>query len=187
DHIIAVGGYAGLNDRWEAYKEAVGHDKPLRYQIATHHHTDHLGGMGDAEALGVIFVTPSNAVANINTAAGTKISEDRLVLLDEKMTLGPVEIYDIATNHQESYALVYIPSVKAVFQADHYTGLYEDAIAPAALGSVKLKEAIDGLGFDVEMVLSAHGRKPVSWGDFSAAVAAYVPNPCPNNRPICRG
>ena len=187
DHVIAVGGYVGLQGRVDAYREVAGHEKPLRYQIVTHHHTDHLGGMADALALGATFVTPSNAVGNLNTAAGEEVPGDRLMLLDEKMTLGPVEIYDIWTNHMESMALVYIPSAKAVFQADHYTGLYEgDAPSPAGLGTVLFKQAVDDLGLDVETVLSAHGRKPVPWSELEAAVAAYDPDPCPTNRAICR-
>ena len=188
DHVIAVGGYAGLQARYDAYKEAAGHAKPVRYQIVTHHHTDHLGGMAEAFALGAHFVTPANAVDNLNTAAGEAIAEDRLTVLDGKMTLGPVEIYDIYTNHMESMALVYIPSVKAVFQADHYTSMYTgDALSPAGRGTVMLKEAIEALGLDVDTVLSAHGRKAISWAEFVSAAASYDPDPCPANRAICRG
>ncbi len=187
DHIIGVGGYAGLADRFTAYKEAAGHDKPLRYQIATHHHTDHLGGMADAFALGAIFVTPANAVANVNTAAGEEIPEERIQIIDGKMTLGPVEVYDISTNHAESYALAYIPGAKAAFQADHYNGNYADAPSLAGTSSVSIKNAIDDLNIDVDVLLSAHGRKASSWEDFEAAVAAYDPRPCASGRAICRG
>lgn len=187
DHIIGVGGYAGLADRFTAYKEAAGHDKPLHYQIATHHHTDHLGGMADAFALGATFVTPENAVANLNNAVGEDIPDDRLTVLDGKMTLGPVEIYDISTNHAESFALAYIPGAKAAFQADHYTGNYVDGPSLAGTSSVHLKNAIDDLGIDVDTLLSAHGRKASSWTDFEAAVAAYDPRPCASGRAICRG
>ena len=109
------------------------------------------------------------------------------MVLGDKMTLGPVEIHDVSTNHMASMALVYIPSAKAVFQADHYTGNYEgDAPSPAGLGTPMLKQRIDELGLDVDWVLSAHGRKPVSWGEFEAAAAAYQGDPCIGNRPICR-
>ena len=185
DHIIGVGGYAGLSDRFDAYKETTGSDKPLRYQVVTHHHTDHLGGMADALALGATFVTPANAVDNVNAAAGEDISEDRLMIIDGSLTLGPVEVYDIATNHAESYALAYVPEGGIAFQADHYNSLYEDAPSSAGLSAVKLKEAIDGLGVNVSTLLSAHGRAPIPWTAFEAAVAAYNPDPCPSGRAIC--
>ncbi len=187
DHVIAVGGYGGLQARYDAYKEAAGHDKPLRYQIVTHHHTDHLGGMADANAMGATFVTPANAVGNLNTAAGEDIPEDRLQVLDEKMTLGPVEIYDISTNHMASMALVYIPSIKAVFQADHYNGTYAgDVVSPGGSGTVALKKAIAALDLDVDTVLSAHGSKIIPWSEFEAAATNYDPDPCPGGRAICR-
>ncbi|WFL77513.1 hypothetical protein P7228_00165 [Altererythrobacter arenosus] len=188
DHLIAVGGYAGLQARYDAYKEATGSTKPIRYQVVTHHHTDHLGGMADALGLGAIFVTPENAVANVRTAAGADIPEDRLMVLDGSMTLGPVQIYDVATNHMESMALVYIPAASAIFQADHYTGLYEGAApTPVGAGTVYLKNHIEALGLDVATILSAHGRKAVTWEEFSAAVAGYDGQPCKSGRPICSG
>jgi len=186
DHIIGVGGYAGLADRFTAYKEAAGHDKPLRYQIATHHHTDHLGGMGDAFTLGAIFVTPENAVANISTAVGETVPEDRLQIIDGHMSLGPVEIHDIATSHAESYALAYLPSINTAFQADHYNGNYVDGPSGAGIGTLTLARAIGELGLDVDILLSAHGRKANPWAEVEAAIAAYDPTPCIGDRAICR-
>ncbi|MCB2113556.1 MAG: hypothetical protein R3C42_07925 [Parvularculaceae bacterium] len=186
DHVIAVGGYAGLKARYDAYKDAVGHSKPIRYQIVTHHHTDHLGGMADALALGATFVSPANAVENVSVAAGETPPADRLIVLDGEMTLGPVKIYDIATSHAESYALVYAPGAKVAFQADHYTGNYEgDTPTSAGVGAVTLKKAIDDLGLDVDILLSAHGRKAVPWAEFETAVENYDASPCPSGRAIC--
>ena len=186
DHLIAVGGYAGLQARYDAYKEATSSTKPIRYQVVTHHHTDHLGGMADALALGVTFVSPENAVANVRTAAGAEIPEDRMVVLDGSMTLGPVQLHDVATNHMESMALAYIPAAKAIFQADHYTGIYEGTVpTPIGPGSVHLKKRIEELGLEVDTILSAHGRKAVTWGEFSEAVAGYDGQPCKSGRPIC--
>jgi glyoxylase-like metal-dependent hydrolase (beta-lactamase superfamily II) len=184
--VIAAGGYPGLEARYDAYKEAAGHEKPLRYQIVTHHHTDHLGGMAEALALGATFVAPENAVANLNTAAGEEIPEERLQILDGELSLGPVEIHDIWSSHAESYALVYVPAANAVFQADHYGGLFVDGPSPAGVSAVTLKAAIERLGLDVDTVLSAHNRKAEPWANFEAAVADYNPAPCPSGRAICR-
>lgn len=186
DHVIAVGGYAGLQARFDAYKAETGADKPLRYQVATHHHTDHLGGMREAFDLGAIIVTPENAVANIESALGEPLPEDRRMLVEDGMALGPVTIHDVWTNHMESMAVVYVPSAKAVFQADHYTGLYIDEPAPGTRATELFVKALDEAGLEVDTVLSAHGRKAVSWTEIEAAVAALNTDPCPTNRAICR-
>ena len=185
DHVIAVGGSAGLQERVEAYREATGADKPLRYQIATHHHTDHLDSMPAAFELGANFIAPAAAVENLKAAVGDALSDERITVLDKKLSLGPVDIHEITTSHAQSYALVYVPAIKAVFQADHYNGVYQDAVSPANVGSVSLKDAVDALGLDVAIVLSAHGREATPWADFVEAVEAFDPQPCIRQRAIC--
>lgn len=186
DHLIAAGGYAGLKARYDAFKEATGNSKPIRYQVVTHHHTDHLGGIAEALELGAILVTPENAVANVRTAAGADIADDRIILVEDGMALGPVTIHDIATNHMESMALVHIPTAGAIFQADHYTGVYEGTTPSAAgRGTVELKKRIEESGLDVRTILSAHGRKQVGWDEFAAAAASFDGTPCKSGRPIC--
>lgn len=186
DHVISAGGYAGFKDRNEAYKKAAGHDKPLRYHVVTHHHTDHLGGMADAFALGASFVTPANAVDNLNTAVGQTVPSDRVRIVSGAMTLGPVAVHDVWTNHAESNALVYVPAAKIAFETDHYGGVYVDAPTPAGRSAVFLKNAIGRAGLDVATLVSEHNRKVSTWAEFSAAVAAYQPDPCPRARAICR-
>lgn len=186
DTIIGVGGSAGLADRFTAYKEATGQDKPLSHQIATHHHTDHLASMPDALALGATIIAPAEAVANVQTAAGADLTDDRLVILEDTMDLGPVKIATVSTGHVEALAVVYVPSAKIVFQVDHYNSNLESGIAPANGNGATFKAAFDAFDLDIETILSGHGRKAVAWSDFAQAVADYDPAPCKSNRPICR-
>lgn len=186
DHVIGMGGTAGLKDRFDAYQKAAGRQKPLRYQIATHHHTDHLAGMADAFALGATFVAPKNAVGNLKTAVGPALGDDRIQTIDGSRTIGPVVAHDIVTNHAESNALVYVPSAKIAFETDHYGGLYADAPTPAGRSATHLKRAIEGLSLDVATLISEHNRKAVPWAEFAAAADAWRHDPCPGARPICR-
>ena len=43
DGVVAAGGYPALTARYDRFKEESGVHKPLRYQIVTHHHNDHVG------------------------------------------------------------------------------------------------------------------------------------------------
>ena len=43
-------------------------DRPLRYQVVTHHHSDHLGGIGEALDLGATLVTVAGNVEPITEA-----------------------------------------------------------------------------------------------------------------------
>ncbi|MGB0907484.1 MAG: hypothetical protein ACPGVT_08320 [Maricaulaceae bacterium] len=187
DHIIGVGGYGGLKERFEAYQAAHGGDKPLRYQIVTHHHTDHLAGIADALELGAILVTPPSAVANIKKVAGEPIAGDRLQIIDDKKTsVGPVDVHIISTTHAQEYALAYVPSVKAVYQADHYNGSYKNQGSPVNHAAMSMKTEIERLGLDVDYLYSAHTRKAEPWAVFEAMSKTYVAGPCPTGRKICR-
>ncbi|MEL6868444.1 MAG: MBL fold metallo-hydrolase [Pseudomonadota bacterium] len=188
DYLIAVGGSAGLKNRYEAYKARLSLDtKPLRYVIVTHHHGDHLAGMREASELGVTFISPSMAVERLKHHGGDGLTDSDIKVLDQKMTLGPVEIYDIVTAHVGSYALVYVPEDKTVFQVDHYGGYYRDGPSAANWSAATLKAEIDRLGLDVDIILSGHHRKAESYDMFLTSLASYYRSgPCPTQRAICR-
>ena len=187
DYVIAVGGLAGLKDRYEAYKTEHGSEaKPLRYMIVNHHHGDHLGGMKDASDLGVTFVSPKMAVESVKKHAGEGLTDSDILVLDKQMTLGPVEIYDIATAHVGSFALVYVPEDKTVFQVDHYGGYYKNGPSFANRSAATLKAEIDRLGLDVDVILSGHHRKAEPYTMFLTSLKKYYrPGPCPTGRAIC--
>ena len=188
DYLIAVGGSAGLKDRYEAYKAERGADiKPLRYMIVTHHHGDHLAGMKDASGLGATFISPKMAVESVKKHAGDGLTDSDMLVLDKQMTLGPVEIHDIATAHVGSFALVYVPEDKIVFQVDHYGGYYKDGPSAANRSAATLKIEIDRLGLDVDIILSGHHRKAEPYTMFLTSLKSYYrPGPCPTKRAICR-
>lgn len=187
DHVIAVGGNGGFKERYEAYAEALGEAaKPLRTVIATHHHGDHLAGMSEAKALGSKFIVPKMAVESVKRHAET-ITDADITVLTDTLDLGPVQIHNIATNHVGSFALVYVPSDKTIFQVDHYTGRFKDAPSYVNPAAYSLYENVQALGLDVDYILDGHGRKAEPWSVFQKAVDTfYVAGPCPSGRKICR-
>ena len=185
DGVVAVGGYAGLQDRVTHYREIAGHEKPLTHQIVTHHHTDHLGGMGDAFTLGAIFVTPEAAIANLRNAVGEEIPEDRLVTLSDIGKAGPFDIFVVPTSHVEAIALAYHPDSKTIFQVDHYNSNQVDGFSPGNVNTASLKAAIDKLDIEVDHVLSGHGPVIVPWVEFTRIASEVGEDRCPSKRPIC--
>ena len=188
DYLIAVGGSAGFKDRYEAYKAEHGSNaKPLRYMIVTHHHGDHLAGMKDASNLGATFISPKMAVEGLKKHGGNGLTDSNIRVLDKKMTLGPVEIHGIATSHVGSFALVYVPEDKTVFQVDHYGGYYKNGPSLATRSAATLKDEIDRLGLDVDVILSGHHRKAEPYTMFLTSLKEYYrPGLCPTRRAICR-
>lgn len=188
DYLIAVGGSAGLKDRYEAYKAEHGSDtKPIRYMIVTDHHGDHLAGMKYANDIGATFISPKMAVESLKKHVGEGLTDSDIKVLDKKMTLGPIEIHDIATSHVGSFALVYVPEDKTVFQVDHYGGYFKEGPSFALRTAATLKNEIDRLGLDVNVILSGHHRKAEPYTMFLTSLKKYYhPGLCPTRRSICR-
>lgn len=185
DYLIGLGGYGGLKNRYDAYVEANG-EKPLRYLILTHHHSDHIEGAADALDLGATLVMPETARQNVNAAVGSDVPAEKLMILtDEKTTIDGVDIHMISTTHVQNYALLYVPSSKAVFQEDLYNNNIKTRAARVTKTSLSLKTEVGSLGLDVEHILGAHSRKVESWADFAMQANMPVLGRCPSKRPIC--
>jgi len=185
-NIVGVGAYAGLTERFEAYQEETGTPKKLRNHVVTHHHSDHIGGAGEGYALGAMLLMPADTVVPVKAAIEGPTSESRLQAVSAKQTLGPFELYPFTTGHAAENLLVYVPSAKAIFQADHYGSAYKDEVGNLNENAVMFHDAVKALGLDVDILLSAHGRKQESWAAFSKAVDERQPFSCFKSRKICR-
>lgn len=188
DYFVASGGYTALTDRFNALKENTGIDKPLRYQIVTHHHSDHVGGIPEAAALGATFVTVAEDVPTLQATLEAPLGEDRYMLVEGRTSLadGKVEIYDITTAHADHYLLVYLPEINRVFSADHFGTALEEGLPPANRNMTTFRTAVEALNLDIDGFIDAHSPRMLTMADLRAATAGYREVPCPNNASICR-
>lgn len=186
DHIVAVGGYGGFADRFEAYKDETKSDKPLKYLVATHHHQDHIQGVPDAYELGATILVPPLAQEAIKEEIGGNVDEARIVDITQDQKMGEMMIHLAPTTHAAQNAFIYFPTIKAALSADHYGNNAVEGASPAFFNALSLHKVLDGLDWDIETLLDIHAQKPTNWQDFDAAVKAYDPSPCPSNRKICR-
>jgi glyoxylase-like metal-dependent hydrolase (beta-lactamase superfamily II) len=187
--VVGCGGYAGLTQRFERFQQESGSHRPLRYQVVSHHHSDHLGGMGEALDLGATLVTVTENIEPIKEASRRDIEGGRFLTMGERMTLGSdegrVELYNVSTIHAKNYLLVYVPSTRTLFMADHFNTPYETGAPVAGLNTVSMNEALEPLDINYKKIVTAHGARVYSAGDFSASVKAYRDFDCPQDRPLC--
>ena len=152
-------------------------NKPVRWVVPTHHHSDHFGGVRAYAAAGATTVTtpgnldlfrrvvaapmstmspnaarlPAGAAPRVEAIAGK-----RRVFTDGTRT---VEIHDVGpTPHAEEALVAWVPSAGILFHAD----LIEAADGVALPGSsspttVRLAEYIRSQGWDVRVFAGAHG------------------------------
>lgn len=187
--VIGAGGYPGLTQRLARFREETGNFRPLAYQVVTHHHQDHLGGMDEAVAMGATLVTVADTVSTLRDNSSTTLADERFLLVDERLTLGvgdgEVQLFDVSTNHSASNLLVYLRSQRILFMADHFGNPFAEGITTANSNTASMAAALAPLELDIRRIVTAHNGRVYSKKDFDAAVEAYTPFPCPADRPLC--
>jgi len=179
DHVVSVGGTAGVPERIKKLREVV-EDKPIRYGVLTHHHNDHLVGVTAYEDEGAtIFTVKDHEEVVRNTAQNG--AELKLQFVDGKAALNSggrtVELYDIGpTPHSEHLVVAYLPDEKLLFEADHFPNPGNGRFPPAQPVTQRLAEAIAERGLEVETIIGAHSPWQASMQDLQAALALRPKN-----------
>jgi glyoxylase-like metal-dependent hydrolase (beta-lactamase superfamily II) len=163
-------------------------NKPIRYVVSTHHHFDHSGGLRTYVAEGSTIVThasnkpywektfmaPATIVPDAQSTAHKKPSTqavtDKYVITDGKQS---IEVYNTTGDgHTDELLVAYIPSVKALVEADSFSPGPPNAPAPSPVpaNALVLYDNIQRLKLDVSTVVGIHGRGPVSIDEFKKFV-----------------
>lgn len=187
--IIGCGGYTGLAQRLETFREQTGSHRPLRYQVVTHHHSDHLGGIDEALSLGATLVAVDEVVPQIRKYSQQTPESARFLAVNGRMTLGEgdgrVEIYDVSTIHSFSNLLFYVPATRTLFMADHFGSPYAEGVPQANVNTASMAEALEPLDINFNRIVTAHTARVYSARDFESSVQRYRDYDCPDDRPLC--
>ena len=161
-------------------------DKPIRFLVATHHHSDHASGARAYMAEGAsIIVAPEHKrfFEQLGSAPYTItqdalahnprqpileiVSEKKRVIMDRNQT---VEIHEIGPlTHSNEMLIAYLPKQKILFQSDLFNpvmpgnkeGVTSDMIWHGIdrNDTIELLKRIKTLGLDVETIIGTHGRR----------------------------
>ncbi|MBT4520995.1 MAG: hypothetical protein HOC23_13420 [Halieaceae bacterium] len=188
--IVAAGGYPGLRQRLARFREETGSYQPLVYQVVTHHHQDHLGGLGEAIEMGARLVTVGDNIDVIKASTRRELEPGRFLLVGNRVTLGSgsnrVEVYEVATLHAASYLVVYVPGSRTLFIADHFGSPYAEGIPTANRNTVSLHAALEPLDLNYNKIITAHGGRVFSARDFNKSVADFDESACPADKQLCQ-
>ena len=115
-------------------RETVG-DKPIRYLLTTHHHSDHTGGIRGYVAEGATVVTHANneeVIREILTRPHTlkpdslalsgrepqiEVVEDTRTITDGNRT---IELMHVPNSHANGYLAIYMPKERLLFESDMF-------------------------------------------------------------------
>lgn len=172
DYFVASGGYRGLKERFEAVKAFAGVDKPLNFQVVSHHHNDHLGGMKEAAELGAVFVTVKEHVNSIRESAGMDLADERFVIVERSGSVaeGKLKVVDFPTGHSSHLLVSYIPGAKIAFSADTFFSRQEAGAPSGNEGLNALKKMFADHKLDVEYIAAAHSGRVLTSADLDAAI-----------------
>ena len=172
DYFVASGGYRGLKDRFDAVKAYAGVDKPLKFQVVSHHHNDHLGGMKEAVELGASFVTVKEHIASIRQSAGVAIADDRFIIVEGSGSVagGKLMVVDFPTGHTSHLLVSYIPGAKTAFTADTFFSRQEAGAPSGREGLDAFREMFADHKLDVDYIAAAHSGRVLTAADLDAAI-----------------
>ena len=176
DHIVAIGGTQGVAARLEEVRKFI-KDKPVKYGVLTHHHSDHVPGAADYAGEGATIVTFKENETVVLTATGDDSA--RLEFVEDRMTLTDgnrvIEFYDIGpTPHAEHLLIAYLPKEKIIFEADHFTLPRTGPIPPAVESTRAFAKAIARLNLDYDKIVGAHSPRIGGPADLQSALNARV-------------
>ena len=164
DYVVMIGGLPGVSQRIEEVKKTLP-NKPVKYTVMTHHHSDHIGGSQEVQDAGIKFVSVKAHEKVIREALAEKdrksakfeFVQNKKVFNDSSQTL---EIYDIGpTEHTEHLLLAYLPKQGIIFEADHFGAPISGPMPPRTPNIEALVTSINERGLKVKYIASAHSNK----------------------------
>jgi glyoxylase-like metal-dependent hydrolase (beta-lactamase superfamily II) len=172
DYVVAIGGTQGAAARIKELRKSIP-DKPIKYGVLTHHHSDHVPATADYAAEGVTVITFKENEEVVLAAAGD--NEVELQFVEDHLTLGSgdrrVELYNIGpTPHVENLLIAYLPKEGIIFEADHFAQPQTGPMPPAVANTVAFANALDELGLDYNRIIGAHSPRIGSPADLQASL-----------------
>ena len=177
DHIVL---WESTNDdglataRFEAVRKAIP-NKPVKYVVHTHHHSDHLGGFRTAVAEGATIIAQAQTKDWLEKVAAMPhtIHPDRLAqspkapvieTVDDKRVLTDgvrtMEIHRLLNfSHADTMLIGYLPKEKILLETDAYNPAANQSGTPAVISplQVNLYDNVRRLKLDVKQIVPGHG------------------------------
>lgn len=189
DSFYGVGGYQGLGERFKALQAKLKSDKPLAYQIVSHHHYDHLGGMQEAADLGATFIGSAKALEVVDSLLSSKLPKSRYQSFVEKKSIaeGKLLLAEFENPHVANHIVILLPKDNILFAEDLYFSLEASGVPEAEARHFSLANWLKDKGAIIDSFAAGHSVRILSAEEFSSSLSqAKKSLICPELWKICQ-
>lgn len=160
-------------------RQTVG-NKPIRYLVTSHHHSDHTGGIRTYPAQGATIITDASneaviremitlphtlkpdSLATSKKKAQIETVADRRTITDGTRT---VELLHVPNPHASGYLAIYLPKEKLIFESDMFQILQDQTVPPRISPETRaFYDAVTRAGWTPDQIVPGHGRL-LKWQD----------------------
>ncbi|MCH9690668.1 MAG: hypothetical protein K0U59_01205 [Gammaproteobacteria bacterium] len=189
DHYWGIGGYQEIKDRLAEVYKTTGNNKPLKYQIVTHHHLDHLGGMQEVFDLGATFVTVAENMKAIDGIVEQDIPDNRFMIVKDETELagGLIKVFDFSNDHSGHNLVTLVPHANIFVGEDMYLSRKATGSPKGWKSLNKLAKRIEDQGVTVKYFVAAHSARILTDKDFEFSLNNHgAETKCPEDWYICQ-
>ena len=172
EYVVAIGGTRTVAVSIKEMRKEIA-DKPIKYGVLTHHHSDHVPGAAAYAEEGATIITfkeNETVVRNAAQSEDAKLEfvEDRMSLTDGNKT---IELYNIGpTPHADNMLIAYLPDEGLIFEADHFPQPATGVIPPAVPATIAFAAALEKLDLKYTKIVGAHSARVASPEDLQTAL-----------------
>ncbi len=176
DHVVAIGGTGGAEQRIKLLRGAVG-DKPIRFAVMTHHHSDHIMAAKVFAKEGATLIAAEQHKRVVKQALDGMDTKIRTVAAHETMKSKQhtLQLIDIGpTAHSEHILVAWLPKQGILFSADHFNVPRTGPIRPAVQSTRTFAQALKRVKLKPTVLVSAHSPMTGTMKDLQQALDANV-------------
>ncbi len=193
DHYISAGAW-GMSDRSDDWKKALdlvhettGNNKPVKYHLVSHHHTDHMSELHDVLDHGAKILLHPSDIAGVRQFLGDRdIDDNQFIAIDGKTLLaeGKVMLFDVPNSQASHNLAIYLPEHKIVFSEDVFgSSLQNQHHSPRSWPHMdtyqrlgKFAKQLQELNLAVEQYVSSHHARILGQQDIDNALKVKLPS-----------